>query len=319
MTLRGGPGPVRPTDILCPERNSDFSNEKFGRLGNRPYLGGVSSLPVSFLVWIVLTLLLVSCASEQAGFPGKTGVASKTDFRQGAIQVFQTKPRGENLRPLVFVHGSPGKAEHWKRYFDDDELAKQFRMIAYDRPGYGKSTGGFVDFGGQMEALEKLLGQQKAPVTLVGHSLGGPIVLAAAARYPEKVHKVVVLAPSVDPTPGLVFKMNRFLGCIGLGRLMLPPWRVSHLEVLALNPSLQSLPPELGRITSPVTIVQGGRDQLVPSTNVGYLKKYLTATNPKVIFLENEGHFIPWTKFELVKRVLSGEASPGGKVVKIEK
>lgn len=277
------------------------------------------SLVANFLIWTAVSSLLISCAGDHPDFPGKTGVGFKAGFGEEEIQAFQTEARREGKRPLIFVHGSPGKAAHWSRYFDDPELSEKYRLVAYDRPGYGNSKSGFVDFDRQVDALAVLLKEQSRPATLVGHSLSGAIVLAAAARYPDKVHEVVALAPSVDTKPGFVLKMNRLLRNSGLGWLLVRPWRVSHLEVLAVYPALRRLQPELGQITAPVTVVQGGRDKLVPATSVAYLKKYLTATSPRIHLLENEGHFLPWERDGLVKRILLGKANPGERVLHLEK
>ena len=284
------------------------------------HVGDVRSLFAHFFLLSAPSLFLISCASDQGGVLGKSEATFRADFSKGAIQVYQTglSPE-EDKRPLVLVHGSPGQAKDWSRYFDDSKLRQRFHLIAYDRPGYGESTSGFVDFEGQVEALAVLLSQQSRPVTLVGHSLGGAIVLAAAARFPDKVHEVVALAPAADYKPGFVFKMNRFLRCSGLGWLMIYPWRDSHLEILALYPALRNLQPELNGIKTPVTIVQGGRDKLVPATSIPYLKENLTAISPEIILLENEGHFIPWKRYGVVKRVLMGEANPSKGKLKVGK
>jgi len=259
--------------------------------------------------WFCFTNLFVafffsSCAPVPRESMVEFADSSKTDFENGSLQLFRTKPSSRKARPLVFVHGTPGEAEHWLRYLKDPELAARFNLIAYDRPGFGCSAAGFHNLDTQVEALGAILNQQEQAAIVVGHSLGGAIVLGAAARYPEKVHSVIALAPSADTTSGYVLRVNRILRYTGLGWLLFPPWRVSHLEVLATYPFLRELQPELAKITAPVTIVQGAKDRLVPATSVPYLKKNLTATKPKAIVLEKEGHFIPWKQFDLVKKIL---------------
>jgi pimeloyl-ACP methyl ester carboxylesterase len=260
-------------------------------------------------VWFCLMTLLVafftgSCAS----FPRASMVAfaapAKTDFENGSLQLYQSKSPSRAARPVVFVHGTPGEAEHWVRYLKDPELAARFTLITYDRPGFGGSTAGFQNLDTQVKALRAILDQLDQPAILVGHSLGGAIVLGAAARYPEMVHSVVALAPSANTTSGYVLRVNRFLRYTGMGWFLFPPWRVSHLEVLATYPFLRELQPQLAKITAPVTIVQGTDDRLISATSVPYLKKNLTATKPRAIILENEGHLIPWKQFDLVKKVL---------------
>lgn len=100
-------------------------------------------------------------------------------------------------RPIVFVHGFGGNLEWWIGSIQ--KLSNEFRCIAYDHPGHGKSekrdqkytisllTETLHDF---LQAL-----QLKDPI-LVGHSMGGGIVLNHILKYPKTVRKAVVVAPA---------------------------------------------------------------------------------------------------------------------------
>jgi len=93
--------------------------------------------------------------------------------------------------PVVLIHGLPGTAEDWE---DVTPLLAGHRTIAIDRPGFGYSTGGYVPFDRQLEAIHELLG--KLHVTrpiLVGHSYGGTISLGFAERYPNDVSGLVLV------------------------------------------------------------------------------------------------------------------------------
>ena len=224
----------------------------------------------------------------------------------GEVQTYESN-KASAKSAVIFTHGSPGKGQHWLRYLSDDELGDRFRLIAYDRPGYGKSTRGFYGLDAQVRALHGILERQEGSVTLVGHSLGGAVVLAAAARYPEKVSRVIALAPSSDPKPSKVYRLNQVLRYTGLGFVLPGSLGVSHREVLALFPSLRELEGELGGISCEVVVVQGRKDQLVPATNIPFLKSRLKLAKPRIIDLRNEGHFLPWKQYELVKSLLLDE------------
>lgn len=209
---------------------------------------------------------------------------------------------------VIFVHGSPGSAGGWSRFLGDEELGEAYDLVAYDRPGYGESGGGrWRGLGDQVEALVALIDEQEGRVILVGHSLGGAVVLGASAERGGKVARTVVLAGSVDPGLGPTRPLNAFLKFSQLQYVLPERLRVSNEEVHALRGGLGELAGRLGEIRTPVTVVQGRRDWLVPYKNVSYLEGALRGVVPRVILLEEEGHFLPWRQFDLVKGVLLGE------------
>lgn len=92
---------------------------------------------------------------------------------------------------VVLIHGLPGTAND----FDDvTRLLPGRRTIAFDRPGFGFSDGGYFAFERQLTLLGDLLEELDVdrPV-LVGHSYGGTISLAYAARHPDAVRGLVLV------------------------------------------------------------------------------------------------------------------------------
>ena len=93
--------------------------------------------------------------------------------------------------PVVLIHGLPGTAEDWE---DVTPLLAGYRTIAIDRPGFGYSTGGYLPFDRQLQAIHELLAKLHVvqPI-LVGHSYGGTISLGFAERYPSEVRGLVLV------------------------------------------------------------------------------------------------------------------------------
>lgn len=93
--------------------------------------------------------------------------------------------------PVVLIHGLPGTADDWE---DVTPLLAGHRTIAIDRPGFGYSTGGYVPFERQLEAIDALLHKLHVvrPI-LVGHSYGGTISLGFAERHPSEVSGLVLV------------------------------------------------------------------------------------------------------------------------------
>lgn len=113
--------------------------------------------------------------------------------------------------PVLLLHGSgPGVSAwtNWKRVIP--ELAKDFRVIAPDMAGFG-----FTERNAELSydiklwvkhliAILDALGIEKA--SLVGNSFGGSLSLAAAARFPDRFDRLVLMGTPCDKflmTPGL--------------------------------------------------------------------------------------------------------------------
>jgi pimeloyl-ACP methyl ester carboxylesterase len=96
--------------------------------------------------------------------------------------------------PVVLaIHGQPGLSSDW----DDvmPQLVGDHRMLVPDRPGYGRSAGEALAMAENAEILADMLVERGAvPATIVGHSYGGGIALLLAARRPEVVSGLVLVA-----------------------------------------------------------------------------------------------------------------------------
>lgn len=108
-----------------------------------------------------------------------------------------TLAQGETGRVVVLCHAAPGSAA-----FDPDPAQTQARgvtLLALDRPGYGRSDAlratewaTVASAADDLAATIDQVGVTK--VGLAGWSAGGRVALALAARRPELVDRVVVLA-----------------------------------------------------------------------------------------------------------------------------
>ncbi len=106
--------------------------------------------------------------------------------------------RGAGAPPLVFVHGWCCDHSYFAPQFE--HFARRHRVMALDQRGFGWSDKptqeytieGFAD---DLRWLCKERGVDH-PV-LVGHSLGGAVVLAAAARHPDLPRALVLCDPAI--------------------------------------------------------------------------------------------------------------------------
>jgi pimeloyl-ACP methyl ester carboxylesterase len=121
------------------------------------------------------------------------------DGRRAAVHV---RAGAADARTVVFCHGAPGAGG-----FDPDPratLARGVTLIGVDRPGYGRSEpmpeGSWADVGTVADDVADVLEQMgTGPVGVAGWSAGGRVALAVAARHPDMVDRVVVVAtPAPD-------------------------------------------------------------------------------------------------------------------------
>jgi len=216
---------------------------------------------------------------------------------------------------VIFVHGSPGSWSAFERYLEDPELAARFRLISVDRPGFGRSGLGraMPSLRRQAEALAAVWRdwEEGRRALLVGHSLGGPVAARMAARAPERVAGLLLLAPSVDPALENVRWYQHF-GHVPPFRWLLPlDIRATNDEIYPLRRELERLAPEWRRIDAPVIALHGADDNLVPAGNLRFLRERLPSADLRR--LEDQNHFLVWNRYEAVKGALLALAERAGR------
>ncbi|HEX2619531.1 MAG TPA: alpha/beta hydrolase [Phototrophicaceae bacterium] len=106
--------------------------------------------------------------------------------------------------PLVLLHGSGLNALMWAYQYA--ELNRHYRVYAVEIPGHsGKSVRAKLPTGhGAADWLSQTLDALNInePVDIIGFSLGGWVTLRFAVAYPERIHKMTLLAPGgILPVP----------------------------------------------------------------------------------------------------------------------
>lgn len=117
---------------------------------------------------------------------------------------------------VLLLHGLAGFHEDFTYAGLVDDLARDFDVLALDRPGYGHSTrpsAALCDIRRQADWLTGVLDALDVDEAIVlGHSLGGGLALALALRHPERVRGLVLVAPYAYPRTdpeGLVHRLPR--------------------------------------------------------------------------------------------------------------
>lgn len=219
-------------------------------------------------------------------------------------------------RPLViFVHGSPGLWRSWVTYLNDPELQSQANMISFDRPGFGGSGSGQIERGflKQSQDIEPLLShaQPGQKVIVVGHALGGALAARIAMAYPDKVTDLILMASPLDPTQQKESWFQYPANWPPITWLLPKELVVFNREYLSLEEQLAEMLPLWPNITQRVSVLLGEDDEEVPIANADFAERMLTrAQSVHVVRIPHMNHFIPWTRFELVKAEILAHLKP---------
>lgn len=113
---------------------------------------------------------------------------------------------------VILLHGLGGSSQGWQ--FNIAPLAEKFHVIAPDQIGFGKSDKPLVNYRIRtyVDFLDQFCKQLKIErATLVGNSMGGWIVAAFTAAFPERVDKLV-LVDAAGYTPPKTLDTRTFYG-----------------------------------------------------------------------------------------------------------
>ncbi len=196
---------------------------------------------------------------EAVSIPGSAGNALAGRLEAG----------GAGAHGVVFAHCFTCGKESRAATGISRALARAgFSVLRYDMPGVGQSDGAFADsrfttrVDSVVDAADWLRARGHPPSLLVGHSLGGATVIAAAERVPDALGVATIGAP-VDPAHvgGLISAAlgDRDEAVVRIGSREFGVSR-DLLEDLAEQPQLRRLA-RLGRallvLHSPVDTVVG--------------------------------------------------------------
>ena len=239
------------------------------------------------------------------------------------LHVTDTGPR--DAPPVILLHGFGSSVQTFDAW--TPALARVHRVVAYDLPGFGLTgtdpTGDYSDERNVqvLGALMDTLGIARA--SLVGHSMGGKLAWQFAAAHPDRVDRLVLIAPDgfasagfdYDKAPdvplllrALPYSMPRplfrqtVLQAFGdparltaavaerYYDMMLAPGVRAAVVARTSQTVLHDPAPRLRSIQAPVLLVWGDKDRMIPISNAA---EYLgTLPHATLQALPGVGHVV---------------------------
>jgi pimeloyl-ACP methyl ester carboxylesterase len=158
----------------------------------------------NFPRYFVISLLMISAFPFIGLCQGKETPPQDRFARLDGIRVHYQN-YGEGKDAIVFVHGWSCNLNFWKANIS--AFTKQSHVIAIDLPGHGESDKPQITYSMDLfaRAIDAVLTDAKVErATLVGHSMGTPVIRQFYRKYPNKTRALVVVdgmlrAPSTTP------------------------------------------------------------------------------------------------------------------------
>lgn len=156
------------------------------------------------VVGVMVAAFAVLSAEGSFARPARPSGTGATFQAGGGVTIwYEVRGQGRG-RPLVMVNGGPG-FDHTYVLCSDvwDTLARKRRVVIYDQRGNGRSSPltkeqscTLADQVADLDALRARLGAET--VDLLGHSWGGYLAMAYAAKHPERIGHLII-ADSAAP------------------------------------------------------------------------------------------------------------------------
>ena len=197
--------------------------------------------------------------------------------------------------PIILIHGLSASSTWWAH--NVEELTREHRVYLFDLPGFGsmRRHNRFVlaESAVWLASVMAELGMPRAD--LLGHSMGGVVVLGLAAAHPELIRRLVLVAPAVGLKNSALVQLMALAAEARYSRPALFP--VMLRDALRAGPFtivragrelLMTERPVVDSIHAPTLLVWGDRDAVVPVSVGRTLRSEMP--NSRLLLLHGAGH-----------------------------
>lgn len=202
---------------------------------------------------------------------------------------------------LILLHGLAGSARWWRN--NVPALAAHFRTHTPDLVGFGHSRTWAAQ--PSIPMMAQLLQQwleinEIERAHIIGHSMGGQIAIHLAAKWRERVGKLVLVSAAGIPRELSVTAFTRLVAEIVPPRSWGKPAFLPRIAADALRAGPRSLlgaahlllrddvRPLLAQIRAPVLLIWGRLDPLTPLAQGEYLAAHIAGS--RLVVFEDAAH-----------------------------
>ena len=213
--------------------------------------------------------------------------------------------------PLVLLHGNSGMIEDFTSSGIVARAAKKYRVIVFDRPGFGHSErprGTIWTHEAQADLIAEALSQiGVSRAMILGHSWGASIAVALALRHPGLVSSLVLASGYYYPTPrtDVLFLSGPSLPVIGdilshtispiLGRLMQPFAMRKMFRPASIPKKFDRFPKEMALRPSQIRACAAETALMIPDA-LAIQRNYPDLTMPVVIIAGTDDKIVDTDK-----------------------
>jgi len=301
------------------------------------------------IAWTVFLLLVATAMAASYGYATRQDQVFTPEMRATLSGQYVTLPQGVmrydwagpvNGPVVVLVHGF--STPSFVFYRNVGALAQAgYRVLTFDHLGRGYSDRPDGPYGADFydrELLDLLAALNiTAPVRLLGYSMGGGVAATFASRHPEKVAKLILVAPIGYLTPEDIATQLLRLPLLGEW-LMAVAARQSFIGAFQKEVDQGLFTPQIGLLYAqqfddpgyrhallstmreflfedmdaryrawgakgrPTLVLWGSADTTVPISGLPQLKD--AVPHAKVLVLDGVGHSLVYVNFEAVNRDL---------------
>ena len=297
----------RPVRSRSPRRGPAFEARlpdlrSIRRVAGAPTIGFVAALAgISALLAVMLTSLVRSMIFPASGasFPeprdGERWSVVRYETADGLRLAGAYFPPSSPERPVVLYFHGNAEAAALNLPLAASLASRGLGVFLAEYRGYGgldgspSETGLYADGEAALAELERL-GVPPGRVVFVGRSLGSGVAVELATRH--RVAAVVLV--------------SAYTSIVDMGRLVAGP-----LAPLVVRDRFDSLA-KIGRVTAPIVLLHGSRDDVVPVT----MGRRLAAARPDARWVEvpgathNDFPGLPELLHQEIESVLSRDATP---------
>ncbi len=217
-------------------------------------------------------------------------------------------------KDLLLLHGWGGSSESFSEM--QKLLAHHFRVTTIDLPGFGKSDAPQKPW--SLDDYVQFLSEIVAELTLesfslAGHSFGGRVAIKFALKYPEKLDKLILIAPAgikrkkspEEKAAGLATKVGKRIFSLPMLKKFYEParwllykmlgrydyYKASTLMRETMKLAIdEDLTPLLTAINIPTLIIWGDKDTITPTKDAKIMHEKIKHSQLEII--KGGGHDI---------------------------